>query len=147
METARRNSNLAEESLPPSPRHCLTRLDTLMTNPNESAGFPLFRVLIYGFLLLAVIAVMLPNFGTARSATSKNACFENLKLIQAAKNKYESDHHLRPGDTVFLTNLVLVRPPQVFPECSAGGSYSPALIVSNRPTCSAEIHNQRGFEE
>jgi hypothetical protein len=88
--------------------------------------------------LMAAIAV--PNFVRARQMAQANACIQNLKLIQHAKELRASDKQW--GETAVPTLAELgVQPPNgaTTLTCPAGGVYS-INPMGMEPTCSVRGH-------
>jgi hypothetical protein len=85
--------------------------------------------------LLAAIAI--PNFVRARAVAQKNACINNLRQLDGAKQQWAREDHKPTGTEVTMTELVPFLPKP--PECPAGGVYRVGE-VGKRPTCSIEGH-------
>lgn len=85
--------------------------------------------------LMAAIAV--PNFVKARATSEKNACINNLRQLDAAKNEWalEKGKH---GDAV-PTKADLMPYLTKWPKCPAGGTYTIGS-VNTPPQCSLPGH-------
>lgn len=87
--------------------------------------------------LMMVIAV--PNFIKARAASQKNACLNNLRQIDAAKNEWALEHHKKSTDTPTETDLLPYLANHQWPRCPADGSYTIGP-VGTLPFCSLPKH-------
>ena len=87
--------------------------------------------------LLSAIAI--PNFVKARQVSMQNACINNLREIQAAKNEWALENSKEPGAVPTEYDLTPYLRDGKFPVCPAGGSYTIGA-VSNAPTCSIPGH-------
>jgi len=103
--------------------------------------------LVTGYLgiLWAVImipmmaAIAIPNFVKARDMAMTNACINNLRMIEAAKNEWALEHKKNPADVPASQDLTPYLKNGAFPTCPAGGTYTIGA-VSNAPTCSIAGH-------
>jgi hypothetical protein len=83
---------------------------------------------------LAVIALaLLPAFIRARTTPAKNACVNNLRQLDGAKQQWELENHKSTNDVPTLEDLrpYLLRPL----VCPQGGTYLPGR-VGEPPRCS-----------
>ena len=90
--------------------------------------------------LLAAIAI--PNFVRARTTSQGNACINNLRLIDAAKQQWALENHKQNTDTPTVADLTpyLGRGPRgQFPVCPQGGTYTIGS-VGEKPQCSIPGH-------
>ena len=89
--------------------------------------------------LLAAIAI--PNFVKARTVSQENACINNLRQIDAAKNEWALEKGKKNGDAVTEDDIK----PYIrlingeLPKCPAGGTYT-LNAVGEPPTCSVPGH-------
>jgi len=89
--------------------------------------------------LLAAIAI--PNFVKARTVSQENACINNLRQLDAAKNEWALEKGKKNGDAVTEDDIK----PYIrlingeLPKCPAGGTYS-INAVGEPPTCSVPGH-------
>jgi hypothetical protein len=87
--------------------------------------------------LLSAIAI--PNFVKARETAQMNACINNLRQIQAAKQEWALENS-KPGDATPTENdLTPYLVNHQMPHCPAGGVYTIG-VVTNPPTCSVPNH-------
>ena len=90
--------------------------------------------------LLAAVAV--PNFVKARTTSQENACINNLRLIDAAKQQWALENKKQSTDTPKTEDIqpYLGRGANgEMPTCPAGGTYTYGT-VGEKPTCSVPGH-------
>jgi hypothetical protein len=87
--------------------------------------------------LLAAIAI--PNFVKARDISMQNACINNLRQIQAAKQEWALENQKPESATPTENDLTPYFPDHKMPQCPAGGIYTIGA-VTNPPTCSIPNH-------
>jgi len=95
-----------------------------------------------GVTLLSIpllLAIAIPNFVKARETTMKNACINNLREIDAAKNQWAMDHQKQATDTPTQSDLLPYLKNHQWPLCPAGGTYTIGQD-SIPPTCSVTNH-------
>jgi hypothetical protein len=89
-----------------------------------------------------VAAIAIPNFVKARATSQQNACINNLRLLDAAKQQWALENKKQSTDTPAISDLrpYLGRGPNgEMPVCPAGGSYALGS-VGEKPTCSISDH-------
>jgi hypothetical protein len=88
--------------------------------------------------MLAAIAI--PNFVKARATSQQNACINNLRIIDAAKQQWALEKGKKDGDVPTQDDLLpyLGRNGQ-FPRCPQGGTYT-INAIGELPTCSIPTH-------
>ena len=77
----------------------------MRTNNTRKSGFTLVEIMIVVAIigLLAVIAI--PNFVKARTTAQKNACINNLRQIDSAKQQWALENGKKSTDTPASTDL------------------------------------------
>jgi competence protein ComGC len=87
-----------------------------------------------------MLAIAIPNFVTARQTAQMNACINNLRQIDAAKQEWALENNKKGSDMPTQSDLVrYINNNGQFPVCPAGGAYTIGA-VSNAPTCSIPKH-------
>ena len=87
-----------------------------------------------------MLAIAIPNFVRAREAAQMNACINNLRQIDGAKQEWALENNKKGSDTPTQADLVrFINKNGPFPVCPAGGTYTIGA-VSNAPTCSIPKH-------
>ncbi len=85
--------------------------------------------------MLAAIAI--PNFVKARATSQQNACINNLRQIDAAKQEWALEKGKSASDTPTKEDLLPYL--RRWPVCPAGGTYT-INAVGERPVCSIPGH-------
>lgn len=86
-----------------------------------------------------MMAIAIPNFVRARDTAMMNACINNLRMIDAAKNEWALENNKKADDTPTRAEVAHYLKNGQFPVCPAGGIYTIGA-VSNAPTCSIPGH-------
>ena len=87
--------------------------------------------------LLAAIAV--PNFVKARETAQQNACINNLRIIESAKQQWALENNKPENATPLNRDLTQFLPNNAMPTCPKGGRYTVGKI-SLAPKCSQPGH-------
>jgi hypothetical protein len=85
-----------------------------------------------------LVAVAIPNFIRPRVTYAENACVNNLRQIEAAKQKWAVENGKTNGSVVTENEIIPYLQGWTrtnFPECPSGGTYTIGKIGEN-PTCS-----------
>jgi len=92
------------------------------------------------FLIPMMAAIAIPNFVKARQVAQMNACINNLRQIDAAKQTWALENKSATNNTPTVQELTgyLKTDPGVF-RCPAGGTYT-INKVGEPPTCSIQKH-------
>ncbi len=106
-----------------------------MNKKNE--GFTLVEIMIVVAIIGLLAAIAIPSFVKARSTSQKNACINNLRQIDSAKEQWALEYRKVSGDTIVTTgtNGVNQYIKGDTPICPAGGEYTYG-VVSTNPVCS-----------
>ena len=85
-----------------------------------------------------MMAIAIPNFVKARATSQANACINNLRQIDAAKNQWALENNKTNGTPVTLADIkpyIKLDASGNLPKCPAGGIYTIGS-VGKPPTCS-----------
>jgi prepilin-type N-terminal cleavage/methylation domain-containing protein len=103
----------------------------------KKAGFTLVEIMIVVAIIGLLAAIAIPSFVKARNTARANACVNNLRQIDGAKEQLALAENLGTGetidDTAYETNMLSYL--KETPECPAGGDYTYGDIGAD-PTCS-----------
>ena len=88
----------------------------------------------------AMAAIAVPNFIKARETSQRNACINNLRQLDAAKQEWALEKGKTPTDVPTMNDLTPYL--RSVPHCPAGGSYT-LNAVNAPPTCSIPGHELR----
>jgi len=112
------------------------------------AAFTLVEIMIVVAIIGLLATIAIPNFIKSRETARKNACINNLRLIDTAIQQWALENNKNNGDTVAVDSLTtyLNRGAGVINgsasgavKCPSGGSYT-ITTVDQKPTCSVAGH-------
>src|SRR5271156_3911688 len=107
-------------------------------NIAKKRGFTLVEIMIVVAIIGLLAAIAIPNFVKARTTSQENACINNLRLIDAAKQQWALENKKQSTDTPKTEDIqpYLGRGTKgEMPTCPAGGTYTYGT-VGEKPTCS-----------
>jgi len=91
-----------------------------------------------------MLAIAIPNFVKARETALMNACINNLRQIDGAKQQWALENKKQAADIPTESDLApyLKLKDAQMPKCPAGGDYK-INPVREQPTCSIPTHRIR----
>jgi len=89
------------------------------------------------FLIPLMAAIAIPNFVKARTTAQMNACINNLRQIDGAKQQWAIEIKKENAETPTAQDLAPYLKAQM--KCPAGGVYT-FHTVGEKPTCSIPTH-------
>jgi hypothetical protein len=118
------------------------------TAPAKKSGMPTWAIVlivlgIAGVLGIAVIgmlaAIAIPNFVKARNTAQINACINNLRQLDGAKQQWALENKKEMTDTPTQSEVAAYLKDGQLPICPAGGTYT-INAVGKDPACSVSNH-------
>ncbi len=109
-------------------------------NTSRRSGFTLVEIMIVVAIIGLLAAIAIPNFVKARETSRTNACINNLRQIDGAKQQWALETKAAPTETPADTDLYGADAYiKVEPTCPAGGTYA-INDLSQAPTCTIDDH-------
>ncbi len=94
-------------------------------NTSRKAGFTLVEIMIVVAIIGLLAAIAIPNFVKARETSRTNACINNLRQIEGAKQQWALETKAAPSATpadsvLYGATLYITKKPL----CPASGTYT-----------------------
>ena len=103
----------------------------------KQAGFTLVEIMIVVAIIGLLAAIAIPNFVRARTSSQTNACIENLRQIDGAKQQWGLEN--KQASTASPQQSDLAPYLKTYPTCPAAGTYTINTLATS-PTCSVATH-------
>ena len=108
-------------------------------NTSRKSGFTLVEIMIVVAIIGLLAAIAIPNFVKARTTAQKNACINNLRQIDGAKEQWALEKKQAPGAAINQAEVDAYIKGGT-PKCPAGGAYTYGAVDTN-PDCDVTAHD------
>jgi prepilin-type N-terminal cleavage/methylation domain-containing protein len=121
--------------VPPHVRIKENQMKTLRTD--RKSGFTLVEIMIVVAIIGLLAAIAIPNFMRARQTSQTNACINNLRIIDAAKQQWGLETGQVVSATPASSNIIVYmgRSGTAMPVCPLGTSAYSINALSVIPQC------------
>ena len=93
-----------------------------------------------GVVVLVGAAVLAPCMVGAKPTAEKNACINNLRMLDGAKEQWSLENRVEKGAVVSLSDVQVYLKAE--PKCHGGGVYSVGLVGED-PKCTLSEKGHR----
>ena len=103
-------------------------------------GFTLVEIMIVVAIIGLLAAIAIPSFVKARDTSRLNACINNLRQIDSAKEQWAMANNIAGAAAVTTADVNAYIKGSATPTCPASGTYT-FNILNTDPTCTATDHD------
>lgn len=106
----------------------------------RTSGFTLVEIMIVVAIIGLLAAIAIPNFSRARSTAQRNACLQNLRQIDGAKQMWATENRKTDADVPSDADIGAYMKGNTMPTCPATGAKYRLGAVSENPACDTPGH-------
>lgn len=107
----------------------------MLLNSQAKRGFTLVELMMVICIIGMLLAIAVPSFLQQRTRSQVTSCQENLRVIQAAKQRWAMENNKGATSTPTWDDLSPMFIKGKKPSCPAGGTYTIGSLDAD-PTCS-----------
>ena len=104
------------------------------------SGFTLVEIMIVVAIIGLLAAIAIPNFSRARSTAQRNACINNLRQIDGAKQMWATENRKSDADVPTESDIGVYLKGNTMPTCPGTGAPYRIGAVSENPVCDSPGH-------
>ena len=105
----------------------------------SKAGFTLVEIMIVVAIIGLLASIAIPSFMKARTTSQQNACINNLRQIESAKEQWAMANMKATGAAIVSTDIDTYM--KTTPTCPAGGAYT-YKVIGTSAACNITGHTQ-----
>jgi len=122
-----------------TPRNRKKESKVMQINTNKKAGFTLVEIMIVVAIIGLLAAIAIPNFVKARENAQLNSIFNNLRILEGAKDQWALENKKGTGDLVDDVTTVSDYLKGGTIKSVVGESYVPSNIGSSAKTSALTV--------